>query len=666
MKRKIKLQHQITLLITVLVMVPIIIVSVMSYVNLNNSIKKNVNENSTTNITMLMNLIDSIDKNCRTSAEFLSKDPNAMAMMTNKDSQKWLMGSLKGYLTAHSEFEGIYMGVSDKRMLLVPEQKLPDGFDPTGRPWYTDAMAKNGQVILTPPYEDSAEKGKFVVTYAKQVIGEDNSIVGVIGIDVTLKALSEEVTKVKLGETGYALMLDNTGNVIASGRKDIIGVGPDKQPWLKDVMALGNGEYKTVKIEGVSNRIQKGMNKNTGWNVAIVVPEKELFAESRTTMNIMIGVAAVILLLAILIGVLFSRTLSRPIGEFVKNIKKLQDGDFTEKVQFENHSNYEISTIAVSTNKMIENFKHTLNGVIVSSRDVKEAAESLASITEQSHMAAEEVSKAIQDIAAGATNQAHDLDNGVVVVNNLGDQVNVSVSDSEKMLKSTDDVKKVANDGLKTVETLTQNFKETFTANEKVANEVEILVQNFVKISSITDTIKSITDQTNLLALNASIEAARAGEAGKGFAVVAEEVRKLAEQSAQSASEIYNVITEIKGSIDAVLKKLSESMELNRRTEESVSYTKQSFTDINKSLGLLEDSAANVKKSMDIISQNKNSVIQMINGVSGVSTDTAAASEQVSASSEEQLAALQEIADLFVKLSKLAEGLENSTKMFKL
>jgi methyl-accepting chemotaxis protein len=666
MKRKIKLQHQITLLISALVIIPILIISVMSYVNLNNTINTNTNENSSTNITMLMNLINSVDTNCRASVDFLSKDPNAMNILTNKDSPTWLIGSFKGYYSAHPEFSGVYMGVSDKRMLLIPEQNLPAGYDPTGRPWYTDAMAKSGQVILTAPYEDAAEKGKFVVTYAKQVIAADNSVVGVVAVDVTLKGLSDEVMKVKLGETGYALMLDDTGKVIASGKKELIGLGSDKLPWLKDVMTLGNNEYKTLSIDGAKYRVQKGLNPNTGWNVAIVVPEKELYAKSTTIITITIVVAIVLLLLAILIGVIFSRTLSRPIGEFVKNIKKLQDGDFTEKVNYENHMNYEISTIAVSTNKMIDNFKQTLNGVVVSSKDVKEAAESLAAITEQSHMAAEEVSKAIQDIAAGATNQAHDLDNGVVVVNHLGDQVNVSVSDSEKMLKSTDDVKKVANDGLKTVETLTQNFKETFTANEKVANEVEILVQNFVKISSITDTIKSITDQTNLLALNASIEAARAGEAGKGFAVVAEEVRKLAEQSAQSASEIYNVITEIKGSIDAVLKKLSESMELNRRTEESVSYTKQSFTDINKSLGLLEDSAVNVKKSMDIISQNKNSVIQMINGVSGVSTDTAAASEQVSASSEEQLAALQEISDLFVKLSKLAEGLENSTKMFKL
>lgn len=667
MKRKIHLQTQIILLLATLVIIPVIVISTISYVNLNKVTNSSINLTSSTNVNMLSNIIDATDKSSREAIDFLSNDTNAKSMLVSVDSPKWFMESLNSFIKANTDIASLYLGVKDKRMLLVPTQTLPVGYDPTIRPWYSEAMAKAGETILTAPYQDASSK-KFIVSYAKQVVGFDNSVVGVIALDLTLDTLSDEVSKVKLGDTGYAIVIDNTGNIIASGNKKIIGKNSTNKDtkWINDVIAVPNSKLTPIKINGVRYYAFREVNKATGWQIAGLVPAKELSAQSDSIRNIMLIVAGLALLLSLLIGAIYAKMLSKPILSLVNSLKKLQNGDFTEKVLYDNQITVEISAISKSINGMISNVSQILRSVADSAKDVKASANVLVQVTEQSHEAGDEVAKAIQEIAAGATNQAQNLDKGVQTVNQLGDQVNTSVVDSGNMAKSSEKVKKATNEGVVVIDTLISNFKETSAANEKVAQEVEILAKNSIKIGSITDTIKAITDQTNLLALNASIEAARAGEAGKGFAVVAEEVRKLAEQSAQSASEIYTVVNEIKVSVDSVLKKLQSSIALNKKTEESVSFTKQSFTNINEALISLETGVVNVTSSLQLISKNKNAVIEMINEVSSISTDTAASSEEVSASSEEQSAALQEIAEASERLRALADNLETSVNKFNI
>lgn len=665
MKRKIHLQTQIILLLTILVIIPIVVISTISYLNLNRVTNNNINVTSGTNVQMISNIIDNLDKTSRESIGFMAEDPNAKAILISKDSPKWLTGSLNAFIKSHGGITNLYLGVKDKRMLLVPQQTLPAGFDPTSRPWYTDAISNSGKIVLTAPYYD-ASSGKVILSYAKAVVDASNSVVGVMALDLTLDKLSEEVGKVKLGESGYAIVIDNTGRIIASGKKDIMGKASTDLKWIPQVVGLEENKFSLVKIDGVNYDVYRQLNTSTGWQIAAIIPQKELFSEANSIRNIMIIVAILSLLLSLIIGTLYARMLSKPIGGLVGSLKRLQNGDFTEKVKYDNQITHEISDISKSINVMISNVTQILKSVVDSAEEVKESANLLVQVTEQSNQAGEEVAKAIQDIAAGATNQAQNLDDGVNTVTQLGDQVNISVNDSNNMTKSADKVKKAANEGLIVVDTLINNFKETTVANERVAAEVEILAKNSIKISSITDTITAITDQTNLLALNASIEAARAGEAGKGFAVVAEEVRKLAEQSAQSASEIYTVVNEIKVSVDSVLKRLSSSMELNKKTEDSVTFTKTSFNNISGALVSLEESVANVTDSLDLISKNKNAVIEMINEVSSISTDTAASSEEVSASSEEQSAALQEIAQSSERLQELADNLQVSVNKFKI
>ena len=234
------------------------------------------------------------------------------------------------------------------------------------------------------------------------------------------------------------------------------------------------------------------------------------------------------------------------------------------------------------------------------------------------------------------------------------------------MAIASEEVRNATVQGKLTINDLRGIFNKTSEANDEVAKKVQVLATNSNKIGTITDTIKAITEQTNLLALNASIEAARAGEAGKGFAVVADEVRKLAEQSSESASEINEVVIEIKNNIEVLSNKISTSIDLNKKTENSVELSNNAFIKIDDATQAFEENMKKVIKSLSEIDHKKESVVSNIVQATEVAQTIAAATEEISASSEEQASELHEVVSSAEKLNDLSVVLDELVKKFKM
>ncbi len=667
MRKRKHLKTQIIILMILTVLCPLALVSIYNIYQSSIDIKVDYEEIISSAVNKISDTIDMIDKSSIESVNLLANDPNARAVNENPESRKWLALQLDAFIDTHKDFESIYLGTAGKEMILVPAQQLPEGYDPTLRPWYTKAMANNGKAIITEPYEDAAEAGRYIVTYAKTVLDNTtNQPIGVVGMDIALSTLSEQVAKTRIGDKGSITIIDNTGKIIASREKEDLGKSSEDLKWIKQLTDKEINKLSTIKINNKNYYYIKTINPQTKWEIVGLLEVAEL--NQRLTRKSIVNsmVAIVFLALAITAGVLFATKISKPIANLVKILDGMKNGDFTKKANIDKNLNYEVYSISNSLNNTNENITAMLKNVIVLVDEVNKASRSLAKNAVDSSMAGEEVAKAIQDIAVGATDQAENLNTGVNVSNSLGEHVVSSSVKSAAMIDSTSDVSRIVTQGTKVIDQLSESFGETSVANEQVAREIKVLAENSEKISAITSTIKSITEQTNMLALNASIEAARAGEAGRGFAVVADEVRKLAEQSAVSASEIYNVISVIKGSIEAASQKMSYSSSLSSKTGDSVSFTKDSYVKIYEAIKKLEENAIEMNNSLDIISNNKNEVIELINSVSTIAQQTAAATQEVSASSEEQAASLQHILDSADSLKEKAENLSSLVSNFKI
>lgn len=665
MRLKISLAKQLIIMLVISSIIPITVIGILNYNQLKYNIQDSFNSTLKQNTERIGAEIQSDVKANMESTDMLSQDPNAMAILRNADSEKWLPESFNSFISTHKDVTSAYLGTINGKMVLSPKGELPAGYDPRTRDWYKEAMENKGHVILTEPYED-ANKNGFVATYAEAVTDKaTGKVVGVIGLDIKIAKLSETIANTKIGNGGYIALLSQDGMVVAHNNSKLLGKTSKDISWIKDVQSL-KGETKILNIDGSRFYVNKMTDKDSGWDIASFIPESELLSTVAKTRNTALVILAISLAVALFAGISFSRSINDPLKNMSSVLQKVGEGDFTDKVSDSGKNAPEIAMIIKAVNGMINNMVSILNKIRSDSTEIKDSAEKLVSITEQSNSVGEEVSKAVQDIAEGASMQANKLTESSEMVSDLGDELTKSIKEADIMLNASDKVKVSTQEGINVINNLRNAYKENSEATQALVKEVEILINNSNQIGTITDTIQGITEQTNLLALNASIEAARAGEAGKGFAVVAEEVRKLAEQSAGSASQIYTVVSEMKKSVDSVLNKVKHTDDLNKKTEESVKVTYGSFDMIEKSASELQKSINAVSGLLSSIEEKKNVVIDKISEIAALSQETAATTEQVSASSEEQSAGLQEVVSSAESLSNLADSFDQIVNKFKI
>ncbi len=668
MKNKATLRNSLLKMIISIVLVPLIIVTAVTYFYVSSNFKTDFSDLMNANLGKTSQLIDSIHKSSVNTTQLFSNDPNVNNILVGTDSPTWLRKTLEANTSANKDIAAIYMATNTGKLYLQPEANppLPDSYDPRVRGWYKSAIAKPDEVVLTDAYEDAVSKGVYEVSFVKAVKDKvTGTIIGVAGIDVRLDMISQNLSSQKAGKKGYFVLLDKTGMIIGSKDSSLVGKDATKESWIKTVMNTSlNG--KSITVKGTKNLAYSEVNEKTGWTVVGFIPKSELSAKTNNVIFIIGGISLLILAIAVLVGITSSNKISKPIKNLEDLLKRISDGDFTNKIPEDHILTHEVYSITHAVNSMVDDMVSVLSNVKLTSNEIKDSSELLVSVSEQSSSVGQEVAKACMDMADGATNQAQALEVSSELTSNLGEEVDQSLSDSKLMSVASQEVRSATEQGKHTINDLRGIFKKTSQANDEVAKKVEILAANSNKISTITDTIKAITEQTNLLALNASIEAARAGEAGKGFAVVADEVRKLAEQSSGSASEINDVIIEIKSNIEVLMAKITTSIDLNKKTENSVDLSNDAFIKIDDATQAFEENMGKVIKSLAEIDQKKVKVVTNIKNATEVAQTIAAATEEISASSEEQASALHEVVSSAEKLNDLSVALDALIQKFRM
>jgi methyl-accepting chemotaxis protein len=666
MKGKKKLHTQIIVILIFMALIPQCIIAFFNYYYVKKNFNSTFNDYLYTTLTKIDETIKSVDKSSRESVDMLSKNPNDQNVLKDNNADNSIVDFVNLYTQSYKDVSSAYIGLSDGRILVPSKQKLPEGYDPRKRPWYPQAVSKNGEVFLTDPYEDAFNKGQFVVSYAKEVKdNESGQIIGVAGIDIKLTQIAQQVANAKIGDSGYAAVLDGNGTIIAHKNAALIGKTSKDEKWINNVINSGKtGVFEN--INGTNYFAYSLKNAETGWSIIGFIPQSEFNSKINSIIKMIIILSLIILILAVIIGNLFSKSITKPIENIEGSLVKLSKGDFTKKIDENVKGSLEIHSITKSLNLMIDEVVEILKETVESSKHIKESTEAMVDICKQSTGAGEEIARSIQGIANGASNQAQNVEDNSNLAELLGDKVNGCLEDSNHMIEASNRVKFSTEKGLGNINKLVTNFDKTTKSDKEVLEEVNVLAENSQKVNEITETIKQITEQTNLLALNASIEAARAGEAGKGFAVVAEEVRNLAEQSGESAEEINIIVNKIETSVKAVLSKINYSAEISKETAKSVNETSVSFRDIENDSKILQSSIEKVSTELQGIDKDKENIVEAFSTLARIAEDTAAATEEVSASSQQQASGLSEVLTAAEKLSNLTEELDTAVKNFKI
>lgn len=395
------------------------------------------------------------------------------------------------------------------------------------------------------------------------------------------------------------------------------------------------------------------------------VEDRSAFLKEMKKLNTGIVVFSLIALLLVSIMVYMT------VAFIVKKLNRLKDyaekvgeGDLSSDCALS--SKDEIGKIASSFNVM----RRRLNSLVVeinkTSDVVYHSSKEILETVDRVALASNEITAAVDEIAEGATDQVMDANAGVEQMNVLKDAIRKIVTVSESSMKEAEVMVAKTSQGIEVISQLKDDFTKNGDAAKDVALGIRDLAVKSNTIKEIVEVINSIAEQTNLLALNAAIEAARAGEHGKGFAVVADEVRKLAEQSGTAAEEIKNIVASIISVIKGTEKSMKISDEVIVETNESLSETVSSFQEIEEEAKQVIKNIEKTNAYVSYVDQESVLVIDSIDKMLRVSTNSAAATEEISATVNDQNNSIVRVDDEVKTLGDTIVVLKNSITRFKL
>ena len=514
----------------------------------------------------------------------------------------------------------------------------------------------------------SKTTGARIIVPAVPVYDDDGTtVIGIVTRNFNLGYLHDILAgEASNGQAVY--IMDRDGDVIALSDRELTAddeINRSESRAFADA-ASGTPEGSFIETYEGEKKVTSFVKEQlTEWIVVVATDYNVIMAESQRAALIMIIVGVILAIAAIVIAVFVGKSIDNPITVIDEALELLADGRFKDIDKYTGRKD-EFGTMIRNTNSVIDSLDSILEGIRKSADDVDSHAIEVEEQAEKIFGNAEGATNAIGEIATGATQQAEEIQNATENVGNISDAVQNVLSSVEALEETAKSMHANSKSSAEQLSKLSEASDDMSESVNQISQSIGATSDAVERINERVTSITEIASQTNLLSLNASIEAARAGEAGRGFAVVAEEIGKLAIDSAKAAEEIsaeMNVL--LSESQDAVKK----SEAVMRATADQKAVLNSTVDDINSLINDIQttvDGVESIARDARTCDEAKAVVVDAMSGLSAISEENAAASQETANSMHELNDNLQILEKSAEAMKEIADDMEKQLAFFKL
>lgn len=537
---------------------------------------------------------------------------------------------------SNSSYGEVFMGTEQGGYTSNVAAPLPAGFDPRKRGWYSACLRAN-DVIVTDAYMTLSTKTPVVSIVSP--LKESGKTIGAVGIDINLTQLTDLIKNVKIGETGFALLIQGDGTILAN--PDIPESSFKKIDELNieayNTIASMDSGYIELERDGIDYVAAVYTSERLGYKFVGVITKDEIMAEARSLGTTLLVISLVLVACFVVIGLFFANSIIRPIVNTSNVLKDIAqgEGDLTVRLPIQNQD--ELGEMASWFNIFIEKLQGIVKQIAENSDSVSESSGQLSDISGKLLGNAEDTSNLATSVAASTEEMSANLNNVAAAMEQSATNTNMVAASAEEMTATINEIASNAEKARSVSADAVQQADDASSEMKKLGDAAD-------KIGKVTETITEISEQTNLLALNATIEAARAGEAGKGFAVVANEIKELAKQTAEATLDIKNLIDDVQNN--------------SKTSEEGINNIASVITGVNDIVSTI---ATAVEEQTAATQEIANNISQASEGIQEVNENVSQSSmmaDEISRNIAEASSAIENISGSSNEVQSSAQGMD--------
>lgn len=677
-----KLKRKIPLVIVSLIILSISVVCILVYFRFSTILITQVKNEMQNSSQGYLQSIETMASKQQMDVERLSQSKNIIELAQKRkslgtspdaDLQNKLQqnnASMKNYVNSVNFIEHSFV-VDTNGNLYSDSNKLEKERNISDRSY--NAPTLSGKPSISEVLVSNSTKA-LVVVFTSPITYENKNL-GYVGSSVLASSFSTSLSSLKISnyKSGFAYLVDSKGMIIYNPTKSKIGKAVDNASIKNVVTNLKNG--KAVKPQTIEYT-DGGKDKiayyevipKTNWILVLNVDKSEVTNQVNSSILLIIGIASIIALITILIGLALSKSITSPLSKVTLLVNRTAELNLIHDDNLDSIANRtdEVGDIGKSIITMRNSLREIVEHLINSSVDINNNADVVNKLTFELKGYTDDTSMEVQSLSAGMEETAASSEEISASSNEMGQAVLEVTSKAQDGATEANEISKRAEDLKSSSKASRNNNREMFN---KVKDELEKAIntsKNVSEINDLTSSILAISEQTNLLALNAAIEAARAGEAGKGFAVVAEEVRKLAEESTNATQNIQNVVNLV---VDSVNNLSTNSSKLLEFMDKDVNNDYDKFIGVGEEYSKDADTVSNFMVQFSSISEELNAsidaIIKTIDEVARTVTDGSAGITSIADKTINITEKLKEINDNTQNNKDNADKLQNIISKFK-